>query len=564
MAQAKNLEHVLTVPAGPLAPKYRDFVHNEDFKEMAFIGPFNTSKSTALVDWLILSGLEYPGANLVLTRAKLSDLRRTTLTKYLSRAGRVLTENYNKNEAIIEFPEINGEKSTLYMFGLDRHDLTEVLKSFEPFRAAIEESNEVPPEAFDMLLGRLRQKVRHVERTNRWLVYDMAQKWGVSPQRVQQIYRFADAELDERHYGKNQLKHVFNPEGNDHSWKRMVGVPYPSKEEMGPEWVRNNVGKREFILRPGEYGDYEFAPGNYISLPDGSRAFTAGQAKNPETGELEVELVDGRRVPRDTVSFIGQRAAIFAFTSENWSRNRSADENFLYMSDPTIREKYFEAKIDTKQGLVFPMFDRTKHVVPHPQGTIPRHLRMIVSVDQGYRHPTVALLAVELMRPANSFLVLKEYMVAGRSALDNAYQVKGMPPEGQEFVTYWGDPSMWRVEPTSMRSVADDYFMAGVPLLKAENQIELTIDQAKQMMTPLADLQTGRETPRIFISEQCEQLIHALESVEWRHLQSARDNWVVDMTDGFRYLVSGTKQQQGMDLIATEPVKSNVRVWGWS
>lgn len=561
---SKQIEHQLTVPAGPLAPKYLDFVQNEDFKEMAFIGPFNTSKSTALVDWLIMSGLEYPGANLVLTRAKLSDLRRTTLTKYLSRAGKVLTENYNKNEAVIEFPVINGKTSTLYMFGLDRHDLTEVLKSFEPFRAAIEESNEVPPAAFDMLLGRLRQKVQHRERTNRWMVMRMAQKWAVTPARAQEILGILDSELDDFHLGKNQLKHVFNPEGNDHAWKRMVGLPYPGKDEMGPAWVKKHVGKREFILRPHEYGDYEFAPGNYVSLPDGSRAFTAGQALNPEKNVLEVELVDGTRVPRDDVSFIGQRAAIFAFTRENWSRNRSADENFLYMSDPTLREKYYEAKIDTKEGLIFPEFDRNVHVKPHPKIDIPLHLRGIVAVDQGFRHPTVALFGVEVMKPVNTLFILKEYVVTGRSSLDNAYQVKGMPPVGMEFVTWWGDPSMWRVEPTSMRSVTDDYFQAGVPLQKAENNIELTVDQAQRLLKPVPDVRTGDASPQIFVSERCEQLVHALEAAEFRHLMSSRDNWMVDMIDGFRYLVSGFQQQLGMDVLASKPLKSNVRVWDWS
>lgn len=558
-----KIAHELTVPAGPLAAKYRDFVNNEDFKEMAFIGPFNTSKSTALVDWLIMSGLEYPGANLVLTRAKLSDLRRTTLTKYLSRAGKVLTENYNKNEAIIEFPEINGRKSTLYMFGLDRHDLTEVLKSFEPFRAAIEESNEVPSNAFDMLLGRLRQKVEHRERTNRWFVSHMAAKWQVSVARAQQILRIPDSEMDDPHLGKNQLKHVFNPEGNDHVWKRMVGVPYPSKTEMGPEWVKKNVGKREFILRPGEYGDYEFAPGNYILLPDGSRAFTAGEVKDRETGERRVELVDGRVVPREEVSFIGQRAAIFAFTNENWSRNRTADENFLYMSDPTIREKYFEAKIDAKEGLVFQEFDRMTHVVAKPSRDIPNHLRGVVSVDQGFRHPTAALFAVELMKPRGAFMIVKEYLVSGRSAFDNAYQIKGLIPPGMMEVTWWGDPSMWRMEPTSLTSVADEYMQAGIPLFKADNQLENTINQGKQMFRLVRDPRTGQDSPRVFISDECEQLVHALETCTYAHMNSSRDNWIVDMVDAYRYLVAGIEAQAGMELLADEPVKSNVRVWDW-
>ncbi len=61
------------------------------------------------------------------------------------------------------------------------------------------------------------------------------------------------------------------------------------------------------------------------------------------------------------------------------------------MQDPAIREQYFEAKIDTKKGLIFPEFERQVHVVSAPKRDIPRDLRAVVSVDHGLRHPTVAL-----------------------------------------------------------------------------------------------------------------------------------------------------------------------------
>lgn len=560
MSGSKRIEHTLTLPAGPIAAKYKDFIQNEDFLEMAFVGTFNTSKSTALVDWLILSGLEYPGANLVLTRAKLSDLRRTTLTKYLSRAGKVLVEDYNKNEAIIEFPEINGQKSRLYMFGLDRHDLKEVLKSFEPFRAAIEESNEVPNEAFDLLLGRLRQKVPHANRTNRWLVADRAAKWGVPFARAQEILGFSDAKLDELHLGPVQLKHVFNPEGNDHTWKRAVGVPYPSHEEIGPEWVKKNVGIREFALPAEQIGQYRFLAGDLVELPSGARAFTAGQK-----GENQVELVDGTLVPRAQCTFIGQRATIFAFTQDNWSRNVESDRNFLYMHDPTIREQYYEGKIDTKKGLVFPQFDRTTHVVPRPRSELPSTLRGVVSVDHGTRHPTAALFAVEVPKPQGAILILKEYLQAGRSAADNAYQLKSMIPGHLEHLTYWADPSMWKLEPTSMSSVADEYLQAGIPLYRADNNLEYTINAGQEMLRVQDDWRTGDASPRLFVSDECKSLIEALEACTHLHLVSSRDNWMVDMIDAFRYLVSGVYHQVGLDVTSVEEApKTHVPRWDWS
>lgn len=559
-----SVRHELTIPAGPVRAKYRDFVFNEGFKEMAMIGTFNTSKSTALVDWLITSGIEYPGANLVLTRAKLSDLRRTTLTKFLARAGNVLVDDYNKNEAVIHFPEINGKVSKLYMFGLDRTDLDEVLKSFEPFRAAVEEANEVPSRALDLLLGRLRQKVEHRYRTWGWYAQEMAQLWGVSERRAQQMLGLDKDQLGLPHLGANQLKYVFNPEGNDSIWRRCVGVPYPPPEEFSRDWVQQNVGVREFVIPPSEVGSYSFQPGNLVELADGSRAFAAGEGdgEGELAGQKVVELADGRFVPKTQTGFVGQRAAIFVFTDENWSRNIKSDENFLYMQDPAIREQYFEGRIDVRKGLLFPGFERMVHVAPPPKAGIPKGLRIHVGIDQGMRHPTVALLAVETRKPAGGLFIFKEYVASGRPASENAYLIKGLLPQDAGVVQYWADPSMWVVDATSARSVADDYYTAGIPLMRAENAIERTVDGVRDYLRPEVDWLSGDSHPRLFISSECEQLIHAIETCTTQHLFSSRDNWIVDMVDALRYLVSGASRLSLMDEPPVQAAKP--RVWDFT
>lgn len=564
-SKGKSLKHELTIAAGPIGDKQRDFIFNEDFKEMAFIGTWNTGKSTALVDYLIMSAIDYPGANLVLTRAKLSDLRRTTLTKLLSRAGTTLVDDYNKNEAVISFPEINGKVSKVYLFGLDRSDLEEVLKSFEPFRAAIEEANEVPNKAIDMLLGRCRQKVEHRYKTNRHLVETRAKLWGVSLRRAQEMLRIPDEKMDERCLGPNQIKYVFNPEGNDHTWKRAVGKPYPKPEEMSQEWVRKNVGINEFILTPKNLGSYEWQAGNLAQLPDGKRAWVAGEKPMPD-GSRGVELADKTVVPKESLSFVGQRATIFAFTGENWSRNIKSDENFLYMLDPAIKEQYFEGRIDTNKGLVLPQFHRPTHVAPGLKQTPEGFQRVLVGLDQGFRHPTVALIAVELKKPKGGVFVLKEYMSVGRSAAENAYIIRGMIPSWASEVQYWADPSMWRVDPTSVRSVADDYMSAGVPLMRADNLIERTIDAVRDMLRPEIDWTTGNSWPRLFISEECEKLIEAIETTTAQHMETSRDNWIVDFVDALRYLVSGAMRLSFLDddLLSRESRGNNVRTWDFA
>jgi len=556
----KVMEQVLSVPAGPLGPKYIDFAYNEWFREMCMMGPFNTGKSTALIDYLLMAGVNYPGANLLFARGKLSDLRRTSLNKYLSRAGLLLDQDAsNKNEGVYAFPEINGLRSKLYVLGLDRVDLREVLKSFEPFRAGFEEADEIDQQAFNLVMGRLRQKVRHSSRTNKWLIGEMAARWGCSFDRAQQVLQIPNSELELGHFGPNQLKFVFNPTGNDPTWKRVMNVPYPDKESGDVrKWLEENVGISEFYIPFSKLPrSYEYEAGDLVGLPDGTRAYAG-----IETPDKTVELVDGRKFPKSDLTFIGQRASVYAWADENWSRNKAADKNFLYMTDEEMRDQYFEGIVDTKQGLVFPEFSREVHVVPAPKRDIPKDATVVVSVDQGFRHPTVALVGVKTNYPPGGLLIVKEYMVAGRSAYDNALQIKNLIPDYITALSYWADPSMWRTEATSMRSVADEYYDAGVLLYKADNHIEYTIEAGKRLLTPVKDPRTDETLPRIFISEDCKQLIYALETTEMKHMTSSRDNWIVDMIDGFRYLLSGVYNAvapQGLDFSK----RAKARTFDW-
>ncbi len=544
---------VLTRAAGMLGPKADEFIRNDIFVEMAMVGPWNTGKSTALVDWLILSGVNYPGCHLVLCRAKFTDLKRTTLPKLLSRMGK-LVANHNKNEGYIEFPRVkDSPPSRIWMFGLDRHDLREVLKSFEPFRAAVEESNEVSSMALDLLLGRCRQKVRHQSETNADWCKTLAPIWGVDEDTVASVLGFGPKELNEPRVGTNQLKHVFNPEGDDQTWRRMVNLPYPGKDEMTPAWVERNVGICEAILPPQRIGSYKFQPGDYaIVLNQKRKGFV--KADHGTT----IELLDGSKHQKSNIGFVRQRAAIFVWPYENESRNIQADRNFLYMEDPSIRERYMEAKIDAKEGLIFPMFDRALHVVKKPTIELGGSLSGVGSVDHGYRHPTAALWGIKTKWPSGGALILKEYLVSGLSASENAYAVKALADP--KIATIWGcDPSMNRTEATSMRCVMDEYRDAGIMVIPAANNREQTINAVQEALTPHYDPRTRELRPLLFISEECEKLIEALLTAKWSDLTTRRDNWQVDMVDALRYFVD----MMAMTGLTYNPesVKPRVKKW---
>ena len=144
----RDLQLNLSTPEGYIAYLYEDFRSNEDFMEMTFMGGFNVAKSTTLVDSALLDGVNYPGCEVLFARAKLTDLKSTTLMKLKQRGG-VLVEDRNENEAIYRFPyqphPLTGQpvQSIIRCIGLDRSDLQDVMKSKEPFRVKLEEGNEM-------------------------------------------------------------------------------------------------------------------------------------------------------------------------------------------------------------------------------------------------------------------------------------------------------------------------------------------------------------------------------------------------------------------------------------
>lgn len=152
-------------PAGsiPNAP----YVGKHDVVLM--MGDMGTGKTSNLADWLIWSAWLYPGCNLGVFRATLQNLKRTTLDKLEERLKLTGSEygkeeisllyEKNKQDYVYTFPEWGG--SRIFAFGLDTGDPVAKLKSFESFRNAIDEANEIDAEVGAVAMLRPRQKVRH-------------------------------------------------------------------------------------------------------------------------------------------------------------------------------------------------------------------------------------------------------------------------------------------------------------------------------------------------------------------------------------------------------------------
>jgi len=488
----KGIKENFTLPRG-LEKKYLTFLNDEQFTEMAWIGGFGTAKSDALVTSIIKTAYDYPGATMVLARDELVNLKRTTLVDLLSK-GSNLMEHHNKTESVITFPAVpdhNGvpRQSQLYMFGLMTGDYVQKLKSLQPFRIFIDEGDKILEEMFDMCVLRLRQKVYHRE----------------------------TGEL-----GKNQVKIVENDEGNNWLWRRFVNKPHPGVQ-MTQDWVKRHVGLREEPYQPSAAGSDVFV--NDLVVFNDKRYLV----ESFHNGKLRLKGTDLEVEPSE-VRVILQRLALYAFTHENKSLNQQNLQNARGVSS-ALREKYILGKVDTQTGLLFPEFDPTVHVIP--EEFIPFDWKIIVGIDHGFDHPTAAV-SIALGR-ANEIIVFGEYSARNLSPQENAHSILEMVG-GYENIEFRADTQMWKVDPRSPGTIADDYVNSGVrPLNRANKNRDLSIARLKDYLTPKsASIYEPDPKPRLYVMEGNDEVIRSLHYMTWDDFRAKRND---DILDALRYAV---------------------------
>ena len=481
-----------TFPKG-MSGKYYDFLTNENYTEMAFLGGFGTAKTDCLVTSIIRDCLEYPGSVMLLARNQLATLKRTTLPDLLRKAGNLVV-NHNKTDSVIYFPEVkdhegNVKQSIVYCMGLETGDYVQKLKSLQPFRIYIDEADKIPEEVVNMCVLRMRQKVYHRETGKP---------------------------------GKNQIKLVANDEGNNWLWRRFVGKPHPGKNNS-PEWVEENVGIREIRLNPQVPEDVW--PGD-IAEYGRNRYFVS---EVTDDGDVYLK---GKEEPTrfDRIVVVGQRYCVYAFAFENKSLNQQAIRNARFVSG-AMRDKYVFGRVDTQEGLLFPEFDPQVGIIEVQE--ILYETRIVVGIDVGFDHPTAA---VALARTDDGrVIVVEEYEQRGFSSVENAHEIKDMVAN-YERVRFFGDPSMWNTDPRMPgESVARDYQRAGInPLRKANRNRELSIDRIKNYLRPEITYQNPEGMPKLLVQENCQRTIHMLGSIRWEDFKRKRND---DLLDALRYAV---------------------------
>lgn len=145
-----------------LFPHQRDFVFEDDAKELLLAGAWRSAKSRALCYKLVRRAGSHPGAVEGLCRMELVTLKRTTLRTLLQPEGKMPpvlrpgTYWINRNEQIIDLAPSGGGK--ILYFGLaasgGEEDAEIRLGSIGLSGIAIDEVSQVPMRLYLMLLGR--------------------------------------------------------------------------------------------------------------------------------------------------------------------------------------------------------------------------------------------------------------------------------------------------------------------------------------------------------------------------------------------------------------------------
>lgn len=141
--------------------KALEYLWDDSTNEVLYGGSVSSGKSRIACYWLILSALKYPGTRYLLGRARLLNLKRTTLKTFLDIANEWKINdlfNLNRQDNTITFK--NGSEIILMdLFSYPSDPEFVKLGSLEITAAIIDEAGEVSEKAYKILKTRLRYKL---------------------------------------------------------------------------------------------------------------------------------------------------------------------------------------------------------------------------------------------------------------------------------------------------------------------------------------------------------------------------------------------------------------------
>lgn len=565
------MEPFLTYAAGPAGDKQRVFAETEEFTEVCALGSMGSGKTRALAMSILFDVINYPGARIALMRSESTLLKKSTLETFFSvlkqaglREGKEGKEGdyyHYKNDSMIEF-YLSDEPSRVYYFGLNTGDYKEKLKSFEPFRAYVDEASEVEEDKVVFSLIRCRQDVLH-RFTYEQRIKEMVNS-GVlgSMEEGLEHFRVSEGDLGQRQRGKNLIKYVANDEGNNWIWNRMINPyrdkPHPDSDSMSPEqfidWVHENVGVTEFYITPDEKP--RFRVGNIVELQDGRTAevvaLREGYARVNTGGPVET-------VPTDTLTLVLERYAIYIFSLENHSLSEDNVENF-YFANKNLRDQYLHGLTDVKTGRMYPEFSIDTHVIEEQD--IPENWFVWVGLDYNIDIATATFIAEN---PFGDLVIFDEFEGTSGNPQTNAFEILARLDHPWERVKIYYDSNMDNRDPLNpSKTVAQVYRDAGLLGMRTANKNrDYGVQKVKEVLQ--VKHEPGfKPRPKMFVMNNCTATIYGsdhnkgLINMEWEDWRYKRFD---HLDDSRRYAVASRSNVRPEQRKRVRPA-AHVPQWG--
>jgi hypothetical protein len=126
--------------------------HQSQANERCLVGGVRSGKTIAELGELIIQDLRHPGNRSLVARWTFADLKKTTMETFWEMFPDEFRMEYNKQDGVLKWKPLNGKQNTTVFMGLDDK---RKLKSLEIGQAMIDEVNEVDPEIYRFIEGRL-------------------------------------------------------------------------------------------------------------------------------------------------------------------------------------------------------------------------------------------------------------------------------------------------------------------------------------------------------------------------------------------------------------------------
>lgn len=516
-----GLEYVpITYPAGPAGEKIEYFIKSKVYPESVLLGGMGKGGTTAICNDILKTNFEYPGAQLCLARARMTDLLDTSVAKLVEIAGQYGKLKKSNNNLTFVFDPIGSRPpTTVFCVATDVPDWKKRFKSLELLRLYPDELNEMPQENYEFMLLRMRQEITHIETGELADIYSKA---------------------------------VANDEGNNWVWQRFIGKPHPSKYEMTLDWVNTNVRER---LIPTDKKKFKDRPD---ALAKRSRIFHLdyGQKKSIRVighrfllDELFVTLEGNKEITFEEFTPALKRFAVYIMPDENWSLNPQSLITYGLVSEG-LEDQYRFGKVDILSGLIFTTFNRKTHVIP--DHVVPERYPIVVGYDHGTGHPAAAWFGY--IDYWGRVVVFDEYFEKDKTISEHVAGLWQLIPREDGSINWIGPNDLHKRDPSTRKTLRQIYAnpapgMRGIPFRLGNDRREIGVEALKSALQLRSPLELGHEPqPNLFIMEKCKNIIHMFENFTWElYFKKTGD----DLFDAGRYFIipatSSTFVRQAMD-----------------